>query len=71
MTVEKQDTKLQALNQAVNYLAVGLGELEAIIADEQAAGEPRSLAMEDAAGAIALGIQELRRVMSADGAGRY
>jgi len=49
------------LQQALDYLSVGLQELELAIIHSESAFDPRSEALNDAAGAIALGVQELRR----------
>lgn len=53
------------LELALNHLSAGLGELEqAIIAAEQLV-DVDDEALNDSAGAIALGVQELRRQLEA------
>lgn len=65
------DPDIQQLRLALDYCSVGLGELEQLLERRQAERKPRSLQLEDAAGAIALGTQEIRRALAAGGAGLF
>lgn len=65
------DNDIQQLRLALDHLSVGLGELEQLLIRRESEGKPDSLALQDAAGAIALGTQEIRRALAAGGAGLY
>lgn len=70
-TSPNDDPDIQQLRLALDHISVGLGELEQLLIRRENSGKPDSLALQDAAGAIALGTQEIRRALAAGGAGLY
>jgi hypothetical protein len=61
MTVEDPTKPVQSARLAVEYLSAGLSELEITINRWTKQGNPQPLAIDDAAGAVAQALADVRR----------